>query len=200
MNLLDEIKQKSRAQFRPASGAAITALRSLGAPEDVLAFYRNSEPTRFVEIGKVRLWPISDILVENRDAVPGCYIQPCGYVVVGTTLYGDAFCSEIRTESGRVAPVVLITHELAIPDDEKMNREDLVKLAKPIAASFDDFLKAFVSETLDIEPLSRARALRTGSARVSGWCPSRRPFLCFRGLRWWGRRLKPDRTWFFATR
>jgi len=128
------------------------ALRSLGAPGDVLAFYRNSEPTRFAEIGKVRLWPIADILVENRDAVPGCYAQPCGYLVIASTTSGDAFCSDIQAASGVIAPVVLIAHDLE-PENDEMKREDLAKLAKPIAPSFEDFLKAFVSEALDIEPL-----------------------------------------------
>jgi len=152
MSLLDEIARKSRVAFRPASGAGVAALRSLGAPEDVLAFYQHSEPARFAEIGKVRLWPISDILVENRDAVPGCYAQPCGYVVIASTTSGDAFCSDTQAASGAIAPVVLIAHDLE-PENDVMKREDLAELAKPIAASFEDFLKAFASETVDIEPL-----------------------------------------------
>lgn len=152
MSLSDGIAQKSRVGFRPVNSADIAALRSLGAPEDVLAFYRHSEPVTFAEIGEVRLWPISDILIENRDAVPGCYAQPCGYVVVASTTCGDAFCSDVQAASGAIAPVVLIAHDLE-PENEKMKREDLAKLAKPIAASFEDFLKKFVSETVDTEPL-----------------------------------------------
>ncbi len=152
MSLLDEIKEKSKGAFRPASVVDIASLRALGVPDDVLAFYRDSEPVRLIEIGKVRLWPVSHILVENRDAVPGCYAQPSGYVVIATTIYGDAFCSDTRAASGTIAPVVLIAHDLE-PESDEIRREDLAKLAKPIAASFEGFLEAFVSETLDIEPL-----------------------------------------------
>jgi hypothetical protein len=50
------------------------------------------------------------------------------------------------------APIVLIAHDLE-PDHEMMKREDLAKLAKPIAAWFQEFLQAFVAEALDTEPL-----------------------------------------------
>ena len=68
MSLLDEIKEKSRAQFRPAAATGIAALRSLGVPEDALDFYRDSEPVQIAEIAKVRLRGIADILAENRDS------------------------------------------------------------------------------------------------------------------------------------
>jgi hypothetical protein len=52
MSLLDEIKQGSRAEFHAATGVGIAELRSLDVPEDVLAFYRNSEPAKIAEVGK----------------------------------------------------------------------------------------------------------------------------------------------------
>lgn len=152
MSLLDEIKQKSRVDFRPASSARVAELRSLGMPEDIVAFYVNSEPARTAEIGKVRLCSIPDILVENTDAVPGYYAHPCGYVVFATTIYGDAFCIDTRATPGKAAPIVLIAHDLE-PDNDQIKREDLAGLAKPIAVSFESFLNAFASETLDIKPL-----------------------------------------------
>lgn len=151
MSLLDEIKQKAKVEFRPATETNIEALRALGVPSDALAFYRDSEPARTTEIGNVRLRPIAEILEENRDYAPGAYSHPCGYVVFATTRYGDAFCFDTRVP-GTTAAVVLIAHDLE-PDNDEMKREDLAKLAKPIAASFDEFLKAFVSETLDTRPL-----------------------------------------------
>jgi hypothetical protein len=53
MSLLDEIKQRSKVDFRPATQMGIDALRSLGVPSDALAFYRESEPARTAEIGNV---------------------------------------------------------------------------------------------------------------------------------------------------
>ena len=152
MSLLDEIRQKAKVDFRPASEVDIEALRALGVPSDVLAFYRDCEPAQTAEIGEVRLRPITDILEENRDYVPGAYSQPCGYVVFATTLYGDAFCFDTREASGTTAPVVLIAHDLE-PENGEMKREDLARLAKPIAISFSEFLQGFASETLDIRPI-----------------------------------------------
>ena len=47
---------------------------------------------------------------------------------------------------------VLIAHDLEPPDD-KMVREDLAKLAKPIAESFERFLEAFAAGAVDREPV-----------------------------------------------
>ena len=151
MSLLDEIKQKSKVDFRPASQAGLDALRALGVPENALAFYQDSEPATCAEIDDVRLWPISDVLGENRDFVPGCYIQPLGYIVFATTVFGDAFCFDWNpANSSATAPLVLIAHDL---DWNEIKREEIANLAKPIAPSFESFLIAFVAETLDIEPL-----------------------------------------------
>ena len=153
MTLLDDIRQKSKVEFRPASRGGIDQLRSIGVPEDALTFYRDSEPAIMAEINKVRLWPISHIVVENRDYVPGCYVQPCGYVVFATTIHGDAFCFDTHAGTQTATfPVVLIAHDLE-PENDEMKREELAKVAKPVAASFEDFLKAYASESLDIEPL-----------------------------------------------
>lgn len=71
MSLLEEIKQNSKVNFRHAGRADIDQLRSLGGPEEALKFFRDSEPAGCVEIKSVRLWPISELFVENRDAAPG---------------------------------------------------------------------------------------------------------------------------------
>jgi hypothetical protein len=150
MSLLDEIKEKSKAEFQPAASAALEQLRSIGVPEDALAFYRDSEPAKCAEIDDIRLWPIVDVLGENKDFVPGCFIQPHGYVVFATTIFGDAFCFDTNTATSKAtAPVVLIAHDL---NWDEIKREDIVTLAKPTAVSFEGFLRAYVSETLDIQP------------------------------------------------
>jgi SMI1/KNR4 family protein SUKH-1 len=120
-------------------------------PEEGCAFYRSFEPSRCAEIAKVRLWPINDVLIENTDAVPGCDVQPLGYVAFATTIYGDAFCFDTGArENGSPSKVVLISHEL---DWEGKTRAEVFPLAKPVADSFEQFLERFVAETLDIEPL-----------------------------------------------
>jgi hypothetical protein len=47
---------------------------------------------------------------------------------------------------------VRIAHDLE-PENDVMERENLAKLAKPIAASFEEFLRTFASGTPNIRPL-----------------------------------------------
>jgi hypothetical protein len=153
MTLLEQIKEKSKTKFRPASDAEMQSLQVLGMPEDALQFYRNSLPTQMAEIAKIRLWNVSDIVVENTDAVPGRYAHPCGYVVFASTDCGDSYCFDTRSAVYPAsAPIVLIAHDLE-PENDEMNREDLKRLAKTVAGSFRDFLELLAFASLDTNPL-----------------------------------------------
>ena len=152
MSILDQIKQKAGIEFRAATPAELERLRSLGMPLDAIEFYRVAMPTRMAEIERVRLWSFSDIILENNDAVPGIYAQPCGYTVFASTDCGDAYCFDTHWTSGKNVPIVLIAHDLE-PEGEKMALEDLSKLAEPIAESLDKFLEGFVAGALDRKPL-----------------------------------------------
>lgn len=152
MNTLDQIKQKTGVQFRAATHQELEQLRALRMPADLIEFYSNSAPVKMAEIGKVRLWPVSDLVVENNDAVPGYYAMPCGYSVFASNDCGDAYCFDTVRAAGNTAPVVLIAHDLE-PEDDKMVREDLSKLAKPIVDSFAKFLEGFVAGSLDRKPI-----------------------------------------------
>jgi hypothetical protein len=82
--------------------------------------------------------------------VPGCYVQPHGYVVFSTTIYGDTYCFDLNSASSTAsAPVVLLWHEIF---DETTTKEDVSKLAKNIAPDLSAFLDAFVAGELDMEP------------------------------------------------
>lgn len=151
VSLLEQIVRKTGIHFRPAETSALEQFRSLGLPDDVVAFYREHEPEECAEIKEVRLWPIADILTENKDYVPGADIYPLGYVVFATTLYGDAFCFDLNARAEHSAPVVLVAHDLDWTDAEM--RKDLAILAKMIAPSLDGFLERYAAETLDIQPL-----------------------------------------------
>jgi hypothetical protein len=153
MTVLEEIMEKSKTEFRPAREAEMQTLQTLGMPEDALHFYRNSVPTRMAEIGKIRLWDVGNVVVENTNAVPGYYAHPCGYIVFASTDCGDSYCFDIRSGNYPAsAPIVLIAHDLE-PENDEMNREDLEKLAKTVSESFGDFLKLFASGSLHTKPL-----------------------------------------------
>ncbi len=124
----------------------------LGAPEDAVLFFEKHDPAEYVEIKKVRLLPIEEIVAENRNFVPGADIQPLGYVVFATTVYGDAFCYATNgAADAKSAPIVLVAHDWEL--DESILRARLAELAKPVATDFYDFLLAWVEERLDIDPL-----------------------------------------------
>ena len=140
----------SGVALRPASDDGIRQLQTLGIPEDAIAFYREAEPAECAEIEKIRLLPITDVVEENTNYVPGAYIHPHGYVVFATTLYGDTYCFDLNSAtSPAMAPIVLLSHEM-IGDDT--TKEEVRKLAKKIAPDFPSFLEAFVRGKLDMEP------------------------------------------------
>jgi len=89
---------------------------------------------------------------QNTLYVPGLFIQPWGYVVFATSVFGDAFCFDTNSAKSKASsPVVLIAHDLDW--DDEATRSNIAKLAKPIAGSFEEFLGKYVSEELDIQPL-----------------------------------------------
>jgi len=121
-------------------------------PPDLIEFYSNSAPVKMVEIERVQLWPVSDLVVENKGAVPGYYSMPCGYSEFASNDCGDAYCFATFGASGKTDRIVLIAHHLE-PEDDRMVREDLSKLTKPIADNFAKFLEGFVTGTLDRAPI-----------------------------------------------
>jgi hypothetical protein len=118
--LRDQIAAKSGILLQRANETGIEQLRSLKAPEDAIAFYREAEPAECAEIEKIRIWPIKDVVEENTNYVPGCWTEPsvslppacrrtveCRNMPTGKEIcygcYGEAckFASELRTLSSR---------------------------------------------------------------------------------------------------
>jgi hypothetical protein len=110
---VQRIAQLTGIEFGPANGEGLAVLTQLGAPESLLRFYRNFEPQREAEVGKVRMLPVSDVVVENNDAVPGVDLRPHGFVTFATTIYGDVYCFDTSANTSKAdAPVVIMTHEV----------------------------------------------------------------------------------------
>lgn len=99
-----------------------------------------------------RLWPISDMLVENRDAVPGAYVSPHGFVVFGSTFCGDAYCFDINTlvDKDDEPGIVLISHEVI---SEEISADEARRLAKPVTKNLREFLEQFIREEIDEESI-----------------------------------------------
>lgn len=146
--LVNRIAAQTGTPFRPASEQDLDALRSLGLPEPIVHFYAQYEPARCAE-GQVRLWPITDILQENRDLLPGAYVAPLGYVVFASTFSGAAYCFDTNvTDPKREPRIVLISHTIV----EKGITAARAKLAaKPVAKNLYEFLQQFESVSVDEE-------------------------------------------------
>jgi hypothetical protein len=146
IRLANAIEAQTGGRFRRAEIGALEQLRKLRLPESVVTFYADHEPAECIE-GQVRLWPISEILRENRDYVPGADICKHGYVVFANTICGDAYCFVVNSLDGDGEPrVVLLPHD---EDFEEMPAEKIKSLAKPIAPNLAAFLDAYLRGELD---------------------------------------------------
>jgi hypothetical protein len=144
----DAVAKRAEVLLRPASADALAHLAALQLPTGVGEFYRRFEPSTYAEIADVRLWPISDILAENRDYVPGADLFPHGLVVFASTISGDAYCFDL-SEPG--PPIVLMSHELVFAD---MTPSQIKALRKRVAPDLDTFLQMFADGSLETEPFA----------------------------------------------
>ncbi|AWM41902.1 hypothetical protein GobsT_69750 [Gemmata obscuriglobus] len=146
--LMKLIATQTGTKFRAASSPDLAELRALRLPGPVVDFYARHEPSECAE-GQVRLWPIADVLRENRDLIPGAYVAPLGYVVFATTLCGDAYCFDVNVTSPEGEPrIVLISHEAVRKD---ITAERAQQLAKSVARDLHEFLEKFEQIELDEE-------------------------------------------------
>jgi hypothetical protein len=144
--LIADIEAHTGGRFRRAESAALDQLRAFKLPDSVVSFFRDYEPTECIE-GQVRLWPIAEMLRENRDYVPGADVSPHGFVVFATTICGDTYCFDINATDENGEPgIVLVSHD---DNFEGMPPEQIKTLAKPIARNLAAFLEMFLSDSLD---------------------------------------------------
>jgi hypothetical protein len=147
-DIIRNISAQTNTAFSGASPDDLAALRALQVPEPVVDFYAHYEPKGLAE-GQVRLWPIADIVEENRDYVPGAYIAPLGYIVFSTTFCGDTYCFDLNQINSNGEPrIVLVSHEAV---EEDISAKEAFRLAKPVAKDLHDFLDKFSRRQLDEE-------------------------------------------------
>lgn len=145
-----EIAAVTGVTLRPASREDVARLKALGGPTAVLDFFAMFEPEDCAEISGARLWPIAEIVRENSEFIPGADLHPRGFLVIGTTEFGGAYCVDLTGSSDRSQQVVLMSHELSW---KEMSDSQVRALRKMVAGSFDEFLEHFVAGGLDQEPL-----------------------------------------------
>lgn len=99
------LKENQKGKFAPATEDELKQLSDLcdgKMPEIMYKFFSECMPQEEVEIGNLVFYPLSRILQENNDYVPGCIIKPFGFVTIASTLDGDAFALDITTDDGQV--------------------------------------------------------------------------------------------------
>lgn len=99
------LKENQTGKFAPASEEEMKQLSDLCGgkiPEIMQKFFAECMPQVEVEIGNLLFYPLSRILQENNDYVPGCIIKPFGFITVASTLDGDAYAIDITSDEGNV--------------------------------------------------------------------------------------------------
>lgn len=144
------ISSQHGVTFRPALTRDLESLAKLRFPESIVQFYAQHEPEKPVE-GEVIIWPINRVIEENTNLNPGSITAPFGYFVFATTRCGDTYCFDTNSSDvGGNPRIVLISHEV-LPEDA--TREEVAKMAKPIAQNLEEFLLQFSRGEVDQECL-----------------------------------------------
>ncbi len=92
-------------KFAPAAEEELKQLSDLcngKMPEVMDKFFAECMPQEEVEIGNLVFYPLSRILAENSDYLPGCIIKRFGFITIASTLDGDAFAIDITSDEGNV--------------------------------------------------------------------------------------------------
>ena len=96
---------QKKGTFAPATEDEMKQLQELcddKMPEDMCKFFSECMPQEEVKLGGYMLYPLSRILEENTNYVPGCIIKPLGFVTFASTLDGDAVALDITKPDGHV--------------------------------------------------------------------------------------------------
>ena len=146
------LKENQKGKFAPATEDELKQLSDLcdgKMPEVMHKFFSECMPQEEVEIGNLVFYPLSRILQENNDYVPGCIIKPFGFVTIASTLDGDAFAVDITNSE---AHVYQCSHSLISEDGMsfyakktmvhyELNYENIIKCSLKVAKNgFSGFI------------------------------------------------------------
>ncbi|HAH87615.1 MAG TPA: hypothetical protein DCL60_09625 [Armatimonadetes bacterium] len=135
--------------FRPANHMDIEYLEGLLYPENIVAFYKEAEPSGWVEIDGAILNSIANIWGENDNANPGNIVVPYGLLNIGNTASGDTFCIDLNTIGKDHEPdIVLVSHHLV---REGQTYKEIREAIHPVARSFREFLHKFAESLLPVD-------------------------------------------------
>jgi hypothetical protein len=145
-DLTARITKQTGVTFAPAPADLLSEFEGMGAPPALVDFFRRHSPEQIIS-GQVRLYPLSHVLEENRDLLPGCYASEFGYWTIATSYGGEAYCATAAA-SDADCRVVILSHAVV---DEETTEAEFARIAKPVAVSLADFLDQFLRDALDEE-------------------------------------------------
>jgi hypothetical protein len=146
--------------FRPANPGDIDYLEGLLYPENVVDFYREAEPSTWVEIDGAILNSVADIWGENDDALPGDVVVQYGFLNIGNTASGDTFCIDLNTKGKDDEPnIVLVSHQLV---REGQSHREVRESILPVARSFREFLHKLAESQLPVDYWDKVAESRLG--------------------------------------
>lgn len=100
-NIVDLVAQKSGKQPKPWDDTALSSLAEFLEQPVIADYLRNCLPVEVLGASDVRLLPLDAIEQEIAEgAAPGSFIRPYGYLVVASSIGGNAIC--FHSPSGKV--------------------------------------------------------------------------------------------------
>jgi hypothetical protein len=153
-----KLKESGSGGFRPATEQNLKLAEEAGFPPELIEFYRSFEPYDpdghgvFVSDQHIHIWDIPNALWSIRKDVPAFVVFPLGYIAIGMTRYGDAYCmdSNVAGAEGK-HPIVLFSPETI---NENTETSYIQESRLVVASSLDDFLLKFAAGTLVDEAFS----------------------------------------------
>ena len=123
--------------------AEIDYLKGLNLPKEVLDFYNDFAPADIIEINAIRLLPISEVVEENTNYIPGYLLTPLGFCVIATTIEGDVYCIN---NTSSLYNIVIASHDEIYEGQEV---DEILKGTRQIADTLNDFLNLFAEQKLN---------------------------------------------------
>lgn len=148
-DLVASFSDKYGILFRPASPTEAMAAENAGVPESLLEFYREFEPAESGR-GKIRFYPLEQVVAQMTDFVPACHLARYGYFAFAGTEHGDSYFVRPNGKTDlRDMAVYLFSHEA---DFRRILAAQVEEFAIIVAGGIPDFLLRAVSDRLQTDP------------------------------------------------
>jgi len=160
-NIIELVARKSGKQPRTNDDAALGPLADLLEHPDIASYLRCCVPGQAVGVSGVRLLPLEDIHQEmSQGSAPGSFIRRYGYVVVATSVGGNAIC--FHSPSGKVfwADHVSFAADSISYKDRATGEwkylyeyaaENVKRALVPLSDNIESFLEALLTDRLEAQ-------------------------------------------------